>query len=182
MQKRPVIYVIKTLIIICLFAIAFLTWLLGDTAAWAIGFTAIGALLIIWAAVEYHGYLTSKRKPPPVYPPNPISCFALVSQEGGHEKEWHVSGATSFLIGKSTADTDVDIELGDTHYSKYVSNEHAVINFAAGCWYVEDTDSENGVGLRRRNEEVVYRLKPGKPYEICIGDVIHISKAKILVK
>jgi len=110
-----------------------------------------------------------------------ISCFVLLSTEGGFEKEWHVPGATSFLIGKGTVSNEVDMELGDTHFCEYISTEHAVLNFIAGCWYIEDLDSLNGVGIRKKGEEFALRLKPGVPQKVDIGDVIYISKAKIMV-
>jgi len=171
---------IKILIIICMIALAFLTWMLDGAIPWWFVLPIIGVLLVVWISIEHRNY-SERKKRRVVYQNSTITCFALISQEGGREKEWFVSGAVSFLIGRSTADTEVDIELGDTHYSSYVSDEHAVINLIAGSWYVEDMDSGNGVGLRRKHDECVYRLKPGQQYEIDIGDVIYISKAKILV-
>ena len=178
-RSKTATNIIKILIIICLFTLAFLIWLLHDAISWIVVVTIMGTLLLLWVVIEYKNKIPAREEPQ--YPQSPISCFSLISEAGGREKEWYVSGATSFLVGKSTADTEVDIELGDTQYSTYVSCEHAAINLVTGCWYIEDLDSENGVGIRRRNDEYVYRLKPGNSYEIDVGDVIYISKAKILV-
>ena len=105
-----------------------------------------------------------------------------MTPDGGREKEWLCQGVTSFLIGKSTTTSTVDIELGDTHYGEYIAAEHAVLNQMDGIWYIEDLGSVNGVGLRKRGEEYTLRLKPMVSYKVDEGDVIYISKAKILVR
>jgi pSer/pThr/pTyr-binding forkhead associated (FHA) protein len=86
------------------------------------------------------------------------------------------------LVGKGTAANTVDIELGDTQYCEFVSNEHAVLNHIDGIWYVEDLGSLNGVGLKKRSGEYTLRLKPEVAYKIDEGDIIYISKAKIFVQ
>lgn len=182
MENKNSTLLIKIAIAICLIILGVLLWQLNDIVPPMATVAIIATLTVLWCSVEYVNYLQRNKKPPPIIcKPSPIASFALISQEGRMEKEWHIGGAVSFLIGKSTATLEVDMELGDTHFSSYVSHQHATLNLMAGCWYIEDTDSENGVGLRRRNNGNVYRLNPGEPYEIDVGDVIYISKAKILV-
>jgi len=112
-----------------------------------------------------------------------ITRLILMSPDGDREKEWHSEGVTSFLIGKGTVNQTVDIELGDTHYADYIANEHAVLNQVNGIWYIEDLgNSINGVGIRKRGEEYALRLKPSVSYKVDEGDILYISKAKILVR
>jgi len=172
-------YLLKGLIIICLATLAYLVWLLGNNYVTAVSIILI--LVILVTTILIVEYRKSRRRYSAHSPSPLINRFILMGQEGIYEKEWHVSGDTSFLIGKSTAKSEVDIDLGDTHFSDYVSSEHAVINYVYGHWYIEDIDSVSGVGLKRKGEEHIYRLKPGVSYEMTIGDVIYISKAKLLV-
>ena len=119
-----------------------------------------------------------------ISPPDDSSVkrLILMSPDGEREKEWHCEGMTSFLIGKGRIDKNVDIELGDTHFKDYISSEHAVLNQLDGTWYVEDLGSVNGVGIRKKGEEYTLRLKPSVAYKISEGDILYISKAKILVR
>lgn len=109
-----------------------------------------------------------------------IRKYVLITRDGETEKEWSCKGVNSFLIGKGTVSQGVDIDLSDTYYAQYVSNEHAVLNFSDGYWYIEDLNSSNGVGLKKRGEEYSLRLKPLTSYKIDEGDIIYISKVKIL--
>ena len=122
-----------------------------------------------------HEYYTEKD------PGEQITRFVLMSENGAREKEWYVSGANGFLIGKGTAGGEVDIELGDTQYSDYVSREHAVLNFVKGFWYIEDLSSKSGVGLKKKGKDFALRLKPEVLYKVDVGDVIYISKVRIMV-
>lgn len=109
-----------------------------------------------------------------------IRKYVLITRDGETEKEWSCKGVNSFLIGKGTVSHSVDIDLSDTYYAQYVSNEHAVLNFFDGYWYIEDLNSANGVGLKKRGEEYSLRLKPLTSYKVDGGDIIYISKVKIL--
>jgi len=138
----------------------------------------IGVILIIalWLFFEF------KRPKPKELPTENISRFVLLSPDGEKEKEWHSGSANSFLIGRGTVASPVDIELGDSQHGDLIANEHAVLNFMDGTWYLEDLGSVNGVGLRKRGDEYTLRLKPLTSYKIDEGDTIYISKAKILVR
>jgi len=153
--------------------------------AWirAIGAILLTAVVIIWMLVEYAMRFGNRKiKKTNTEPAAIIKRLILMNPDGEREKEWHCEGVSSFLIGKGTTINSVDIELGDTQYSEYISNEHAVLNHMQGTWYLEDLGSMNGVGLKKRGEEYTLRLKPGVAYKIDEGDIIYISKAKILVR
>lgn len=168
---------LKLLIIACLIAIACLLWFLDSGIILVLGLAALILAIAIFRII-----IQMINRPKTItYPPSQISRFVLMDQDGGYEKEWHISGGNSFLIGKNTAENEVDIDLGDTRYSEFVSPEHAFINHVHGSWHIEDNDSESGVGLKRKGEDYIYSLKSGVPYSFNAGDVIYISKAKLLV-
>lgn len=116
-----------------------------------------------------------------MYPSN-VKRFILITQNGEQEKEWHCEGVRSFLIGKSTANHTVDMDLSDSYYMDYISPAHAVLNYSQGYWYIEDLNSKNGVGIKKRGEEYALRLKPMTSYKVEQGDIIYISKVKLLVR
>jgi len=161
---------------VCLYLLHFEQ--IEPTARW-VGTIAIVGVLLIWLAVEYY---KSRNRHVVIDIETPIRRFVLMTNNGDREKEWCCEGVKSFLIGKSTANTEVDIELDDNHYSEYISDEHAVLNHSSGFWYIEDLDSQNGVGIKKKGEKYALRLKPMVAYKIDEGDIIYISKAKILVR
>jgi len=146
-----------------------------------VGTVVLAMLIAIWLYLEYR--LHVKRRGAKTTEEAPVKLFILMSPDGSREKEWLCEGMSSFLIGKGTVSQSVDIELGDTHYSNYIANEHAILNYVDGIWYIEDLGSSiNGVGIRKRGEEYVLRLKPSVSYRVDEGDILHISKARILVR
>jgi hypothetical protein len=181
-DKRLANHVITILVIICFVALVILLSLLDNTTFRMIGIAILALLLLGWLVIEYRHYKNStfifKRRN---NSNDSITKLVLLGLEGGSDKEWHTPNATSFLIGKGTANREVDIELGDIHHCDYVSNEHAILNLSMGIWYIEDLGSKHGVGIRRKGAEYSFRLKPFTPYKIDVGDIIYISKIKIAV-
>lgn len=111
-----------------------------------------------------------------------MSRIILLDEEGEHMKEWYVQGETSLLIGKSSPQMEVDIDLSDAEYAVLVSPQHAVLNYADGKWYVEDADSRNGIGIRQANASSVQRVDTEKPQEIGSGDMLYIANTRLLLK
>ena len=176
-----IFYALTTLTILCLSVFAYiLLFTNNNNAIKIIGAVTALLLIILWLIYElrFHGRNKTHRT---VSYTSEVSRFVLINTECGREKEWHVSGHRGFLIGKGTLNSQVDIELGDSHYSGYVSNEHAALNFSGGYWYLEDLNSTNGVGIKKAGEEYALRLKPEVLYKIDVGDIIYVSKAKIVV-
>ncbi len=178
----PVItFILTVLIILCLAVCVYFLYFVNDSLPVKIvGTVAVALLVLVWILLEYRYGTRQKKTGYRELPEEPITRFVLMNTEGGREKEWHVAGNKSFLIGKSTVKKEVDIELGDTQYCEYISNEHAVLNYADGYWYIEDLGSKNGVGIRKQGEEYALRLKPEVLYKVAVGDIIYISKAKII--
>jgi len=179
-DKRFANHLLTALVIVCFLVLVFLLWLLNDMTFMIIGIVVLAMLLFAWLFVEYR-FRGNKSITVHNQPPEVVTSFALLSLDGEREQEWYAQGVNAFLIGKGSANRDVDIELGDTHHSEYISSEHAVLNFSLGYWYIEDLDSKHGVGVKKKGAEYTFRLKPSVPYKIEIGDTIFISKVKILV-
>ncbi|ATP40162.1 hypothetical protein CSE16_08925 [Solibacillus sp. R5-41] len=111
-----------------------------------------------------------------------IKKLVLLSQDGEIAREWDIQGKTSLLIGKSTTNQEVDINLSGTEYESLISNEHAVLNCVSEAWYLEDIDSVNGVGIKKADKRIKNRLRHESPYRINNGDTIYIANTRILVK
>ncbi len=109
-----------------------------------------------------------------------ISKVVLLDEEGESAKEWYIRGVVSLLIGKSSHQQEVDIDLGGTEYAALISKQHAVLNHANGHWYIEDADSQNGTGLQKANQKRKVKLE--RPEKLDSGDVIYIANTRLLLK
>lgn len=178
-KAGQIIYYLLTIAILLSIAmfLYFLYFINNDTIIKVVGTVSAILLALIWLIFEYRNKAVVIKN----HESN-ITKFVLITKDGEYEKEWHNEGMNSFLIGKGTVLNEVDIELGDHPYSEYISNEHAVLNYSEGFWYIEDLESQNGVGLKKQGEEYSLKLKPLTSYKIDEGDIIYISKAKILVR
>lgn len=95
--------------------------------------------------------------------------------------ELGLSGRTSVVIGRNTTRQSVDLDLSQADGAGEVEEEHAVLNYAGGVWYLESLSTTNRVGIRKEGNSIVYRLKAMTPYKISAGDIIFISHEKIAV-
>lgn len=178
-RNKIAAYCITAIILLILSAIIYYLYFVNEHIQMRIlGTIAVVLILGIWF---YWERKASKQTTNTIYESN-IRRFVLITRDGEREKQWCCEGACSFLIGKGSADHDVDIDLSDHYYTEYISPSHAVLNYAKGYWYVEDLNSANGVGLKKRGEEYALRLKPMTSYKVEEGDVIYISKAKLLAR
>lgn len=177
-KKRFLYYSIVVILLFLLtVCIYFLYFINKNVEIRVIGTTVMILLFILWFYCERKNI----KQQNVLYQSN-IKKFVLITRDGEKEKEWHCEGVKSFLIGKSTINSEVDIDLTDTYYAEYISPNHAVLNYAEGYWYIEDLNSKNGVGIKKRGEEYALRLKPMTSYKIDEGDVIYISKSKLFVR
>lgn len=158
--------------------IYFLYFINDDISIKIVGTVSIFIIICVWGFFEFR----EKNVKENIYVEQVIKRIVLIARDGEREKEWYVGDKNSLLIGKGTIDSEVDIELGDTYYSDYIANEHAVLNYSEGFWYIEDLGSVNGVGIKKKGEEYALKANPLTPYKIDEGDIIYISKAKLLVR
>jgi pSer/pThr/pTyr-binding forkhead associated (FHA) protein len=111
-----------------------------------------------------------------------IMKLCLLDEEGEITKEWSLEGETSLLIGKSTSEGEVDIDLSTAEYESLINNEHAMLNCVSGAWYIEDFDSLNGIGIKKAEKRIKSKLRHESPYRIHTGDILYIANTRILVK
>lgn len=111
-----------------------------------------------------------------------IQSICLLNEEGQIIKEWDVFNKIGLIIGKSTKKDEVDIDLSDCTYAALIDAEHALLNFAAGCWYIEDLYSQNGVYLQKPGDEKKYLLSKDSPCQVEINDSVYIGKTKLIFK
>ncbi|WP_334077944.1 FHA domain-containing protein [Paenibacillus sanfengchensis] len=111
-----------------------------------------------------------------------VAKIVLLDDDGERVKEWFVKGETSVLIGKNGHRGEVDIDLSDCEYASLVSPEHAVLNRVGDRWYIEDTESHSGTGLRKAGSSETRRLVAEEPQEIGTGDMVFIANTRLLVK
>lgn len=111
-----------------------------------------------------------------------VEKLILLKDRNLGKKEWTIKGKTSLLIGKKSVDGDVDIDLTGTEYESLINNQHAVLNYVSGVWYIEDVDSFSGVGIKRPGKLGAQKLSSGDPYPVKSGDVLYIANTKLLVK
>jgi hypothetical protein len=138
---------------------------------------AVCALFFLFFIIKFSVFV---KKQEPKY--EGIKKLILKDDDGRNVKIWDIESKTAVLIGKKTRENEVDIDLSGTDYATLVSKEHAVLNFAENCWYIEDLGSTNGSGVHRPKDNSKVKLAIGKPFKLSIGDVIYIANLKILVK
>ena len=106
----------------------------------------------------------------------------LLNEEHQILRKWNIEGKAGLLIGKSTKEQEVDIDLSDTALEALISNEHALLNYTNGNWFVEDYDSEQGTAVRKANQNELQYLNKSEPMQLGIGDYIYIGKTILQVK
>ena len=105
----------------------------------------------------------------------------LINEENKTIEEWSLMGQVSVVIGKSTKDEQVYIDLSKSIYSPSIEDNHAVLNYAEGNWYVEDLSYDNEVMIQKVEDNEKYNIVKGSPCTLAKGDIIYISKVKLLL-
>lgn len=111
-----------------------------------------------------------------------ITEVVLLGENSHPIKSWELIGRVSMLLGKSTHQNTVDIDLKDTEYSTLIDNQHAVLNYANGEWFIEDLYSKNGIRIKKNSDENCYELSKNKPCKIEQGDVILLANTRLLFR
>lgn len=111
-----------------------------------------------------------------------ISRIELVNEENEIIRTWNIGERISFIIGKNGRDNDVFIDLSCSIYSKFIENNHAVLNYAAGKWYIEDLSEESRISIQKADDTTKYRIVKDAPCELKRGDILFISKVKLLLR
>ncbi len=107
-----------------------------------------------------------------------IQVLALLDEEDEVVAEWNIAGKTSLLIGRDTRREDVDINLANTAFGGMVDRQHAVLNYTAGQWYIEDLDSANGIRIQKPDGRI-YEVSRTQPCQVEKGDVLFIGLTRL---
>lgn len=111
---------------------------------------------------------------------SPFDALLLVSSEGKIKREVLLSDKHSFLITGAKNGRDVFIEsIHDPDSDRYL---YGVCNLVNGRWYFETMTASRPIGLKRGNENVIYRLKEGMLYQLDASDVIYADTCKIVIR
>lgn len=143
--------------------------------------TIIGIIIVVLASL-YGIFNFEAKETMSVNENTKINKLVLINNKGIEIDEWLIDDQTSMLIGKSSTDKNVDIDLSGIEYEALINYEHAVLNNVLGMWYIEDIDSVNGIGLKKAHKFKKMKLKYETPYRLGKGDTIYIANTRLLVK
>lgn len=110
---------------------------------------------------------------------NAITQIVLLNENGETVAAWELYGKTSVVIGKDIGENLVDIDLSQSPYAAMIDVEHAVLNYAGSNWYVEDLDSENGISIKKADQDEIYKLSISEPCKLDFGDIIFIGMCRL---
>lgn len=111
-----------------------------------------------------------------------IGTIELINEDNEVVKKWIVKDKISFLIGKNNKENDVFVDLNSSIYSSLIEDNHAVLNYAVGKWYIEDLSVDSRVCIQKIEDGKKYRVVKNTPCSVKKGDIIFISKVKLLLK
>lgn len=176
--KSIFLKIIDILIVITFFFFILYVYLINqvDLLKWI-----VGALVIFCAIISaiIFNYSRSKEREAAT---TVVEKLILLNDHSLGMKEWTIKGKTSLLIGKKSVDGDVDIDLTGTEFESLVNNQHAVLNYVSGVWYIEDIDSFSGIGIKKAGKLAAKRLQNNEPNPVRSGDILYIGNTRLLVK
>lgn len=114
--------------------------------------------------------------------PELITEIVLLNEEDKPLMTWDLYGKTAMVIGRDVGENQVDIDLGQSSYASMVEIEHAVLNYSAGSWYVEDLGSSNGIRIKKAGDGRLYNLSVDTPCRLERGDCLYIGLNRLLVR
>lgn len=111
-----------------------------------------------------------------------IHELVLLDENDEEISDWNIAGKISILIGRDQHKEDVDINLMNTAFAGMVDRQHAVMNYTAGQWYIEDLDSTNGIRIQKKKDNKIYEVAKTQPCLVEKGDIIFIGLTKLAAK
>ena len=111
-----------------------------------------------------------------------ITEIVLLNEEDQEVMLWDLYGKAALVIGRDKKENQVDIDLSQSAYASMVDIEHAVLNYSAGSWYVEDLGSANGIRVKKAEDGKVYKLLADTPCRLGRGDCLYIGLNRLLLR
>ena len=134
---------------------------------------------IIEIKFEYEKSLEREEKIKNITKKNMIKRL-IVLDEYGNDKIVYEIIKDEYVIGKSTLKNIVDIDLSSYKNEELVSRRQARVYRKNKNYYLIDEGSKNGTNIIKTNNRKI-NLQSFKEEKLMIGDIIEISKIKILV-
>lgn len=110
-----------------------------------------------------------------------IDSVVLLNEDKRVIKSWKISGKAGLVIGRNVDNNEVDIDLSDLAVFETISEEHAVLNYSNGSWYIEDSDSEWGTGVKKAYEDDIHYINKSEQIKLDPQDYLYIGKAVLQV-
>lgn len=153
-----------------------------EAISWGAGILA-GGFLLLAARRGGQGAEGAISKRAGVLPGSPpITEAVLLSEEDTELVVWDLYGKASAVIGRDVGENQVDIDLGSGPYASMVDVEHAVLNYSADRWYVEDLGSANGIRVKKAGDARIYRISPDTPCRLEQGDCLYVGLNRLLLR
>ena len=142
-------------------------------------------LAIMFLIIQYYRTLRKLKVQTPrsniQFTKKNIDKIVLLNEENRIIKSWDISGMAGLVIGKNSGNNQVDIDLSDLAVVETISEEHAVLNYANGNWFIEDSDSFNGTGIKKVCDDNILYLNKSEQIKLEPHDYIYIGKAVLQV-
>lgn len=137
-------------------------------------------LVFLFLAFRDDGRYRGRHKAGELSGGQKIQFIALLGENDNEITRWNIAGKVSLIIGRNTRKEDVDINLMNTEFAGMVDRQHAVLNYTAGHWYIEDLDSANGIRIQKNKDQKIYEISKTQPCMIEKGDIIYIGLTKLM--
>lgn len=111
-----------------------------------------------------------------------ISSLLLLNEDKSLLKEWNIYGKISLIIGRNLGEAKVDIDLSDVASAAMIAEEHAVMNYCNGHWYIENNCKESAIEIQKLDEAQKNILLEDEPCQLYRGDTIYICNVALLIK
>lgn len=149
---------------------------------WASGI--LGSFFLVMAVVDQEGKTGSMdRQEREAHAKQEAATeLVLLNEDDQEAGRWDLYGKTAVVIGRDVKENQVDIDLSASPYASMVEIEHAVLNFSAGSWYVEDLGSANGISVKKAEDGRVYRLSADTPCRIMKGDILQVGMSRLQLR
>lgn len=110
-----------------------------------------------------------------------IKEIELLNQEGAVVASWKIYSLTSVVIGKSTKDQPVLVDLTGSTNQDDVTDSQAVLNYSNGKWFIEDLYSKKGTNVHKKNHKEVHLDGTSEPVLVEKGDMIRIGEVILVL-
>lgn len=179
--KQIVSLIIDTVILICTAFIIYLLYVhdvhvdlnINRTITTAVILAIAGSLVLYEIICRNKSSKIKKFKKLKKIRVHEVSTLILLGENDRPIKIWDLTGKVGLVVGKSSEDYQVEIDLSDTDYHSYIDNEHALINCIDSGWWLQNISTGNEVAIHRKGKELLLGHQASD--RLHKGDVIKIA-------